>query len=83
MTDLGLEDDVFNDLDEIVIDKKYKEMKKNKSFGSRRAGCCSTGFLCKLFSTYDTHFLLSLGLQYFNNGMKVMLSLAFLDIFKN
>jgi len=28
MTDLGLEDDVFNDLDEIVIDKKYKEMKK-------------------------------------------------------
>ena len=47
-----------------------------------RSGCCSNGFLCRLFSTYDTHFLLSLGLQYFNNGMKVMMTLAFLDIFK-
>ena len=74
--DLGMEADEFTDLDHIVLNKKYKEMKKEK------VGCCQTGFLCRLFSTYDTHFLLSLGLQYFNNGMKVMLTLAFLDIFK-
>ena len=55
--------------------KERSEREKSK--------CCSTWLLCRLFATYDTHFLLSLGLQYFNNGMKVMLTLAFLDIFKN
>ena len=45
MTDLGLEDDVFNDLDEIVIDKKYKEVKEK----NEKSGCCSQLFLCKLF----------------------------------
>jgi len=35
-----------------------------------------------LFATYDTSFLITLGLQYFINGMKLMLSLAALDQFK-
>lgn len=56
-TDLGLEDDEFTDLDQIVIDKKRREMKER-----RTSGCCSTWLVCRLFRTYDTHFLLSLGL---------------------
>ena len=40
-------------------------------------------FLPRIFSTYDKAFLVSLGLQYFNNGVKVMTGLAFLDMFKN
>ena len=66
-----------------MLDKKYREMKDRTGNGDGRRGCCSSWLLCRLFATYDTHFLLSLGLQYFNNGMKVMLTLAFLDIFKN
>ncbi len=31
---------------------------------------------------YDTKFLLALGLQYVNTGMKAMTTLAFLDLFK-
>jgi hypothetical protein len=31
--------------------------------------------------TYDKNFLLSLMLQYFNNGMKSMVALAILDMF--
>lgn len=57
-SDLGMDEQEFGDLDGIVIDKKYKEMKERGA----RAGCCKTGFLCRLYSTYDTHFLLSLGL---------------------
>jgi len=37
----------------------------------------------RLCGTYDKNFLLSLGLQYFNNGSKVMAILALLDIFKS
>jgi hypothetical protein len=40
-------------------------------------------FLVRLFKTYDTNFLLSLGLQYFNTGLKGMTSLSVMNIFKN
>ena len=79
LPDLGIDEEEYDELDEIVLNKKYKN---TGSFSGERKGCCHSGFLCRLFRTYDTHFLLSLGLQYFNNGMKVMLNLAFLDIFK-
>ena len=59
-TDLGLEDEEFTDLDQIVIDKKYREMKERSE--REKSKCCSTWLLCRLFATYDTHFLLSLGL---------------------
>jgi len=36
-----------------------------------------------MLSTYDTTFLMSLGMQYFNTGLKGMVVLAVLDIFKN
>ena len=72
LPDLGIDENEFDDLNEIVLDKKRKEHRAERK----------SGFLCRLFSTYDSHFLFSLGLQYFNNGMKVMLTLAFLDIFK-
>ena len=35
-----------------------------------------------LINTYDNKFLLALGLQYLNTGMKSMTSLAFLALFK-
>ena len=36
-----------------------------------------------LFKTYDNKFLLALGLQYLNTGMKSMTTLAFLDMFRS
>jgi len=39
-------------------------------------------FVNHLLETYDKFFLASLGLQYMNNGMKVMASLAYMDLFK-
>ena len=47
---------------------------------NKKKSCC----LCiQLFRTYDTGFLLALGLQYFNAGTQVMIDVAFLQIFKN
>ena len=39
-------------------------------------------YITELFRIYDTSFLLALGLQYINTGMKAMTALAFLDLFK-
>jgi len=55
LPDLGIDDDEFDQLDHIVQDKKIKPQTDNRSG-------CQKGFLCRLFRTYDTHFLLSLGL---------------------
>ena len=50
-----------------------QEVEKKKS-------CC----FCKdLFKTYDKGFLFALGLQYFNGGTRVMLDIAFLNMFKD
>ena len=37
----------------------------------------------KRIRKYPTTFLFSLGLQYFNNGFKTIVTLAYLDAFKN
>ena len=38
--------------------------------------------MINMFKTYDKSFLLALGLQYLNTGMKAMTTLAFLDLFR-
>ena len=56
-----------------------------RSESSRRArnkGCCSKFYMFDLIRVYDNKFLLALGLQYLNTGMKSMTTLAFLDLFK-
>ena len=35
-----------------------------------------------MIKLYDKNFLLALGLQYVNTGMKAMTTLAFLDLFR-
>lgn len=57
LPDLGIDDEEYNELNDLVIKKKFKETKDRK-----KSGCCPNSFLCRLFRTYDTHFLLSLGL---------------------
>lgn len=47
-----------------------------------RCRCCRKFYLWNMFKTYDNKFLLALGLQYLNTGMKAMTTLAFLDIFR-
>lgn len=46
-------------------------------------GCCGKFYICKLFKIYDNKFLMALGLQYLNTGMKSMTTLAFLDLFRS
>lgn len=41
------------------------------------------GFFARLIDTYDITFLIALGLQYFNNGLKSIVALAYMNIFKN
>jgi hypothetical protein len=41
----------------------------------------SKKFMTRLLSTYDFPFLLSLGLQYFNNGFGTVVSLAYMYTF--
>jgi hypothetical protein len=40
-------------------------------------------FIRRLFETYDNTFLYALGLQYFNNGLKAIVALAYMNLFKN
>lgn len=40
-------------------------------------------FIRRLFQTYDNSFLIALGLQYFNNGLKAIVALAYMNLFKN
>ena len=47
-----------------------------------KKGCCGKFYLKDLIKTYDNKFLLALGLQYLNTGMKAMTTLAFLDLFR-
>ena len=56
--------------------------RSDNSQRDRRKGCCSKFYLIDLIRVYDNKFLLALGLQYLNTGMKTMTSLAFLDLFK-
>lgn len=49
---------------------------------TEKKGCCSNFYLFELFELYDNKFLLALGLQYVNTGMKAMTTLAFLDLFR-
>ena len=57
---------------EEVKPKSYAKAKRNLN--------CVTWF-SHLFKTYDRNFLLSLSLQYFNGGMKAIMSLAYLSMF--
>ena len=49
---------------------------------TRRGRCCSSFYIWELLEVYDNKFLLALGLQYLNTGMKAMTTLAFLDLFR-
>ena len=48
-----------------------------------KKGCCGKFYMFNLFKTFDNKFLLALGLQYLNTGMKAMTTLAFLDLFRS
>jgi len=41
------------------------------------------GLFYRLSTNYDRSFLIALGFQYFNNGIKSMVGLAYMDLFKN
>ena len=66
-------DGIANLEDDIVADYEARQ----------RRSCCETCFLTRLFRTYDTHFLIAITFQYFNTGVKTMMTLALLDMFKN
>ena len=48
-----------------------------------QTSCCSFLFLRRLWDTYDKTFLLTLGLQYFNNGFNIIIVLGYMYRFKN
>lgn len=60
--------------DDGALDAKDEEKEEKKK------SCC---FMIDLFKTYDTKFLIALGLQYFNAGTQVIMEVALLDLFKN
>ena len=53
---------------------------KDEEKEEKEKSCC---FMIDLFKTYDTKFLVALGLQYFNAGTQVIMEVALLDLFKN
>lgn len=57
-----------------VANKSYVQTKGKRKF-------TPLGWVHHMNRTYDRNFLISLTLQYFNNGMKSMVSLACLDMF--
>jgi len=58
------------------------ELDLNCPSETKKKSCCSDFYLIELFRLYDNKFLLALGLQYVNTGMKAMTTLAFLDLFR-
>jgi hypothetical protein len=66
----------------VIEHAKIEEVKKKRYSKAKRNLNCVTWF-AHLFKTFDRNFLLSLSLQYFNGGMKAIMSLAYLSMFNN
>ena len=72
--------------DKLVISDstEYKEVPEDADGGDgeekKKSSCC---FFIDIFHTYNTGFLVALGLQYFNAGTQVIMQVALLSLFKD